>query len=320
MKSPGIHEQGFLQRRPDAVSWLVVCCHIAFVFAPVYLAATLPLGPHVVLLWLWFGFTQNGLINLLHECAHELTFRRRPAARWLGTWLLAPLVLTDFQGYRERHWQHHRELGTVHDLKLVYRVDIHGTRVLRFLASCLVGYEGVRLLRSSGASGERSSPALQSLARVAVVHACLLASLVTVAWLSHRELASTLLASAVAYGLVYGYGLASLTVFAAGLRAIAEHQIGPDAPESVGEAALRNFRSQPLSRLLMGAYGFAEHATHHREPAIPYYHLPAATLELAQAEPRLAPRKGYFETLAMLISGPGASAPGAREPSSETQQ
>ena len=104
-----------------------------------------------------------------------------------------------------------------------------------------------------------------------------------------------------AYGFVYLYGVASWTVFAANLRAIAEHQVGADEARRVGDAVLRNFSCNVFTNLVFGAYGFSEHATHHRLPGIPYYRLPEATARLAVEDPLLAPRGGYLGTLVARI-------------------
>jgi fatty acid desaturase len=53
----------------------------------------------------------------------------------------------------------------------------------------------------------------------------------------------------------------------------------------------------PIERLIFGCYGFAEHATHHRNPAIPSYHLAEATRELAVVDATLIPELSYVEIL-----------------------
>src|SRR5690606_21733954 len=129
------------------------------------------------------------------------------------------------------------------------------------------------------------------------VHTCFAGSLFGVALLFQETLHLALVSSALAYGFVYAYGLGSLSVFAAALRAIAEHQLCDPTLARRGDAALRNLRCNPLTRLLFGAYGFAEHATHHGEPAVPYYELEARTHELSRKNPALSPTHGYFEIL-----------------------
>jgi fatty acid desaturase len=102
------------------------------------------------------------------------------------------------------------------------------------------------------------------------------------------------------YGGIYVYGLGSLTVFAATLRAVAEHQLEAKQVPSPKRGTLRNFKCGPISRLIFGAYGFAEHGTHHVEPSIPYYHLPAATEEMSMDAPELVPDHYYLKELAEL--------------------
>ncbi len=102
----------------------------------------------------------------------------------------------------------------------------------------------------------------------------------------------------------------SLTVFIATLRAVSEHQIGSVGGVVTGRAALRNLRSAPLTRLVFGCYGFAEHASHHEEPAIPYYHLGRFTERLARDDESLKPVHGYMATL-IGLAGSGVGGLGA---------
>jgi fatty acid desaturase len=285
-------------RRSDLVSSAGAVAHLVFVLCPVYLAAIVGPSPWLVPLWLWFGVFMHGLLNLMHECAHYSAFKPRWASSFVGSWVLGPLVFADFASYRQRHWDHHRHLGMQGDTKDAYLVDLRGRGLLALLARSLVLKEAMKKLgvqRGSTASGPRTW-----LARTAAVQLSFLGSLVAVAAARRPgDVTGTLLAAGLAYGFVYGHGLAALTTFVATLRAVAEHQQGADGAERVGRAALRNFSCGPFTRLLFGAYGFAEHATHHREPAVPSYRLGAATAALAD-DPALAPRRGYFSTLRAL--------------------
>ena len=94
--------------RPDLHSAIVTVAHIAITYLPVYVAAASEPSAVLVVYWLLVGLLQNGLINLMHECAHKLAFQRPWLNEALGGWVLAPLVLTDFDQYRKRHWDHHR--------------------------------------------------------------------------------------------------------------------------------------------------------------------------------------------------------------------
>jgi fatty acid desaturase len=146
--------------------------------------------------------------------------------------------------------------------------------------------------------------------QVAVFHGALLSSLVFTSLLANGSAnwSQTLLSVCVAYGVVYLYGLMSVTVFMAALRAIAEHQRYDADSAAEGYAALRNFKCNPVSRYMMGAYGFGEHFTHHVVPGIPYYHLKAATAALAAENAMLSPQKDYFQVLAEIVAHGTANA------------
>jgi len=304
--------------RSDAQSGLLIFAHFAFSYVPVYLAAATGPGLHWIALWLWFGLCQNGVINLMHECAHGLAFKRAGLNDLLGNWLLAPLVLTNFGEYRKRHWDHHRYLGSLRDPKLVYRTDVRGTRVLLLALRCAVGLEALRRLTErppQAAEDEVKEKGAGLSLRLVLVQAGFCASIFAVAWAAHGALGAALVAAVGAYVAIYGYGTASLTVLAAALRALAEHQIGERAPLVEGDAALRNFHCNAFTRLVFGAYGFGEHAAHHKQSNVPYYQLPALVSELAAQDPRFAPTGGYIGTMVRLITMEPRSTTARSDPS-----
>jgi fatty acid desaturase len=302
----GAEAASIAKRRPDTLSVLVVASHAAFTYSPVYLAAIVGPGPSLVVFWLWFGLCQNGLINLMHECAHHLVFKRRWGNELLGKYVLAPLVLTNFAKYRERHWEHHRQLGTDRDPKVVYRTSIRGSRIVALVGRCLVGVEAIRRLTERPAAQPDEADAAMKGAppsgAVVLVQGLFIGSLAAASLGAHHDVRAALLSAGVAYCFVYGYGVASVTVLTAALRAIAEHHVEPgDVCRRDGDAALRNLRCNALTRLFLGAYGFGEHATHHLHPAVPYYLLPALTKDLAAADETLAIGPGYIATLRRLV-------------------
>ncbi len=299
----GPSDRRWLERRSDTVSWAVTVGHVALVFSAVPAAAALGPSPAGIALWLWFGLTMNSLLNLMHESAHRLAFRRRASNDLVGRWILGPLALADFDAYRQRHWAHHKNLGLETDTKDAYLVELGGSGTVRLLLRCLGLREAGRKLAHQGVApaGEEHPVARgPALARTAVVQAVVAGVALAVAAAAHDGTGAVVTAALVAYGFVYLYGLASLTVFAATLRAIAEHQTGADDALDEGRAALRNFRSGPLSRLVFGSYGFSDHATHHRRPSVPHYRLAEVTAALAADEPALRPATGYVATLRRL--------------------
>lgn len=295
------------EARSDAVSLGIVTCHIAFVLAPLCLAAANPPGPILVLFWAWFGISAHGLTNLMHESAHQLVFKHARKSDFLGRRILGPLFISNFDSYRDRHWDHHRKFGETGDTKDVYLVNIAGWNFLRLALSCLLGKVAVQ--RFAGQfrtpSGKRNHVQGGSVAvRTAVFHGLLVTLLIAIgAASSSWHIGEALLKSSVAYGFVYLYGLGSLTVFVAALRAIAEHQQQGSSDLDDGRATLRNLKTNPITQLLFGAYGFANHAVHHHWPGIPSYRLPKAMAVLAISDPLYAANRGYGSVLLSLWRG-----------------
>jgi fatty acid desaturase len=294
------------EKRADSKSWAIVAGHVSLVLAPVLLAALI--GPSLLwlVLWVLFGLLMSGLLNLMHECAHYHVFRERVGSDLIGRWLLGPLLLADFDGYRERHWKHHTHLGVDGDTKDSYLVDIRNIGLVRLLLECLTLQAAVQKFRTQvSVESLDTLPRTDWIKRTALVQVGLLGILVLVAGpISGRAVwPRGLLTAGLAYGLVYVYGLGSLTVYAATIRAIAEHQKEVGQNSATGRAALRNFKCGPVAWLVFGAYGFAEHATHHREPALAYYHLPRATAYLAATDKELEPRYRYITEILALAKG-----------------
>ena len=296
-------------KRSDVISIAVVGSHLLAVLSPIYLVAALGPGWHTPILLLIFGLSMNGVLNLMHECAHILVFKRRDWSDVLGRWIVGPLVFADFDGYRERHWAHHKFIGEDGDTKDTYLIDIRRLGVVKALVRCASMAEAIGKFFRQGAPGGASTQSRMWFLRVALVQLLFASSLLLTALLVGRQQALPRAAfdAAVAYA-VFLYGLMSVTVFMASLRAVAEHHQYDTISVHQGHAALRNFACNPVSRYLMGAYGFGEHFTHHRVPGIPYYHLPAATPDMAHQEPALTPTKDYFDVLIEIIASPAGTA------------
>jgi fatty acid desaturase len=303
----------FFERRSDFVSLLVVIGHFTLVFAPVYALAAHGTSWLMLPAWIWVGFSMNGLLNLLHEAAHGLVFSSKRRSEALGRAVLAPLFFADFDGYRERHWDHHRFLGVEGETKDTYLIDIRGSRVVALFVRSLLCVEalkrltkqtGDRVSDDSGAAKAVTSGKAKGIAwlmRIAVVQGIMSGSVFLTGVLAGFDVRTALWQGALVYGIVVVYGLMSLTIFAAALRAIAEHQTYGTSDRQ-GQAALRNFHCNAITRYLMGAYGFGEHEVHHLHPAVPSYRLPALLRVLVVDQPSLAPRHGYFAGLARAIT------------------
>lgn len=293
---------GQLCKRSDLRSTFVVGTHLAFVLLPVYLAVATPEGPVWLLSWLWFGLSNNAMLNLMHEAAHLHVFKSHRGSMLLGRWVLGPLMFVSFDRYRSVHWPHHRHLGGAGDPKYSYMIDIGGFRFVTFLLRSMGLVEAWRKLRY--VHGERGTATTGGTSehawvwRTLLVQGVLVGSLVLTAG---QAWTTALRQAALAYGFVYLYGMLSLTVMAANLRAIAEHQITDHQAEVVGHAALRNLACSSFARVLFGAYGFAEHASHHWNPAVPYYRLGAELRRSLLDHPQAAASRGYFRTIAGIV-------------------
>jgi fatty acid desaturase len=286
-------------KRSDLKSALVVGAHFCFVLAPLCLAVSIGPSTWWLLLWVWFGLSMQALLNLMHEAAHLHVFKSRRANELFGRWLLGPLMFADFDRYREVHWAHHRNVGLEGDPKYSYRIDIRGVRFVQFCLRSLVLIEAIRKLRYVHGDAQPQVEGGRQrtwLVRTVVFQSVLLGVLFALA----RGNALTALSTvAAAYGFVYLYGVLSLTVMAANLRAISEHQLFHTQLESSGVAALRNLSSTPLSWMIFGAYGFNDHASHHLNPSLPYYLLAPETRTLT-AKQNMSD-SGYFEILFCMI-------------------
>lgn len=291
-------------QRSDARSAFTIAVHFGAVFSAVYLAAWMGPGWSTVACWLWFGIVGHGFHLVLHECAHKLAFVDARRNERLAHWLVAPLYFADFEAFRRRHWKHHREFGTAGDPKYAYRIDIRGTHLPRLLLAMLtmVGATRKAALQIGSRSEASSDSTRRAAMALAVVQPVFALTIVIAARIGHPDDWWTVLwAAGVAYVGVYLYGVAGLTVLMATLRAIAEHRpTGGDAV-LVGEAALRNFSHHAIDRLLFGAYGFADHATHHRYPTVQSYLLPELTRRLVTRDPTLAPVGTHVAVLARLF-------------------
>ncbi len=293
------------ERRSDAVSAVMATSHFAIVFGAVYFAAWTGPGWSTVACWLWFGILGHGFHQLLHECAHKLTFRNVKLNEALAHWLVAPLYLADFDAFRHRHFAHHRDLGYDADPKYTYRTDIRGGRFIGLLLSMLTMSGAIRkaFLQVGEKSGASSDSTRTAALRTLVVQPIFVLSVIIAARLGHPESwQSTAVSAAVAYLFVYLYGVAALTVLVATLRGIAEHRTTGEVETVEGTAALRNFTHNRLDWIIFGTYGFTDHATHHRYPSMPSYLLPALTRQLSTTDPSLAPVGTHTAVLTRLIT------------------
>src|SRR4029453_9350709 len=142
-------------KRSDSISLLIVAAHLSIVLLPVYVAAALGPGWNTVICWALFGTTMNGILNLIHECAHYHVFRERRWSDTLGRSVIGPMVFANFELYGRRHWDPHRFVGVEGETKGTYLIDIQGKNLLRFWCRCAFMIEAVR--RFAGQTDSRTA-------------------------------------------------------------------------------------------------------------------------------------------------------------------
>ena len=292
------HLNTYNTKRNDYLSLFLIVLNISFFFAPIYLS-TLFKEPYIlVILFFWFSLFSNGIINLMHESAHRLIFKKRTFCDFFGQWVLGPLLFTDFDSYRDRHWVHHNKFGTDEDTKENYLKNIKGKKLFLIFIECIfLKHALIKFLKSIEHWQDKN---FKSSKRVVIVQLFFFSTLVLFNFFFESDLKMILVRSFFSYSIIYIYGLASLGVFISILRAIAEHQVLESSPNIIGKGTLRNLKCNFLTGMIFGSYGFSEHATHHKYPSIPYYNLVVATDFFRRENKLLEYGSGYIQTLIQL--------------------
>ena len=292
-------------KRSDLYSLFWIFFHFSFVFSPVFIKATNIIEVNFIFCWIWFGVFANGLINLMHEAAHRLLFKKKQNSDFFGKWVLGPLLISDFEEYRKRHWVHHNKFGKEEDTKKTYLVNINKWNSLKFLIECLILKEGFKKFFSQFSTKTKTKKGFSSLKiilRFFLIQSIFLSLIIISSiFLSDMNLNEVLISVVTAYIFVYLYGLASLSVFFSTLRAIAEHQVYNKIGSKEEKGVLRNLKCNMFTKLIFGSYGFSEHATHHQFPSIPSYSLEKLTNKLSQDDSDLIAYDGYISTIFKLI-------------------
>ncbi len=308
MKTEWILQELRSRRRSDLTSAAYVLMQMGLALGPAIIAAALaPEWPCLIALAVVSGIGLNGSVNMLHETAHRLVFKRKEMNNLLGYWLLGPMLGTDFGPYRERHWKHHKHLGSSDDPKLSYRRSIRGGRFVILIVEILSGLLAVRKwlfqfqspLEEQPAEGEATDGS-GFFIRFVLFQMGLLGGLL----LASNSAGYGITEAALAYG-VYLYGLIAVTVLLAELRGLEEHQQVSGGEWLEGEAVLRNLSCNPLTRLLFGSWGFGEHAAHHLDSAVPAYHLKELSARMSEEDSRYLHGVGYLTILARAVAGKG---------------
>ncbi|MFT7599470.1 MAG: fatty acid desaturase [Acidimicrobiales bacterium] len=214
---------------------------------------------------LWGGRCLSLLFLLNHEAAHSLLFSRRRLNDGVGRWVLSPVALVDFDGYRRAHIVHHKdELGPNEpDMGLYAGYPSGYRRFLRRLWRDGSGQSAAKQLRGL-ARGNRAVIARVAMAQVAVAA---VAALATGHWW--------------AYVVVWFLPWATVWQVINRLRSIAEHagmEAGADRRVNTHVVRQRWLSGQWLVPFQAGF-----HLAHHVDTSIPWTQLHPFHTELVEA-------------------------------------
>lgn len=299
-------------RRTLTPRWGLIALHVAsgylvivVLLAVVVLwAAATPQGVALtIVVGIGVGFALEYLSNFFHEAAH---YNLVPSRRWndrAANVLIAWMLGTSIQSYRQVHWEHHRSLGTTMDAETSY-FDALG---IRYLLTGLSGLKAVRTLRrwrevdrqvQRRRHGQRSGTG----SRLGWLGVAVGTDLVVAAALG-VALGAPLAAAAWLWGVLFVFPCL------ASLRQLLEHRAEDADPETdytqVDHGAVnRLFGDGPLASTF-GSAGFNRHALHHWEPQLSYTRL--ADLEEYLLRTPLAPlirerQTTYAETARRLLT------------------
>jgi sphingolipid delta-4 desaturase len=132
---------------PSTALWIA-----AVMIMHVGMAAALSLAPWWAILLAAYtvgAVLSLGLWTLLHECSHDLVFRRSSANRWLGIVTGLPHVLPSATSFRKYHLMHHRHHGSA-----ILDGDVPSASEARWVGRCsfrkalwLLSYSAVQSFR-----------------------------------------------------------------------------------------------------------------------------------------------------------------------------
>lgn len=298
-------DRKLLEKRSDLISLSLVALHILSVMSLVYFNIFFPFNWALSILWsLMFGISMHGILHIMHETSHNHIFKQKKWNDILGNWILGPLFFTNFEVYRVRHWGHHTYIGVEGETKHAYFVNIKGIHFLLFVLRSFLLIEAFKRFAhqfKDSNSKIKTHSKTNWMVRTLTTQFIFAGSLLLCALLLNRfNILRSIELTIISYA-CYMYGLMNFTIIISTLRAIAEHQINGDDSSVVGFAALRNFKSNIFTRYFFGAYGFSEHLSHHKHPAVPYYNLRELTNQSSQEDIKFAPKTGYVSILISII-------------------
>ena len=262
-------------QKSDVKAAIILMANYFIIAAAFALAALWPSVITLLISTVLLGGRQLGLSILMHECGHQLLFKRHKLNNIIGHWLIAAPLFLDMKSYAKGHFVHHRYAGTNKDPDLgnYKNFPISRQSLLRKFWRDLSGQTGFRLISAARKSQDNvmNSPARDPDTVVSrtnntirdgfIVNACLLIALTFsgAPWLY--------LLWVTAYFTFYMLFLR--------IRQIAEHAAVPDLFDLDPRQNTRTTYANIIERLLVAPNRVNYHLEHHLLASVPIYHLQA---------------------------------------------
>lgn len=291
-------------QKSDTQASIILMANYLIIAAAFTLAALWPSFIILFISTLLLAGRQLGLSILMHECGHQLLFKRRNLNNLIGHWLIAAPLFLDMKSYAKGHFIHHRYAGTEKDpdLNNYKNFPISRQSLLRKFWRDISGQTGFRLItaarKSQGKvlnSPDRDPDTLVSRANNTIrdgfiVNACLLIAL-------------TLAGSPWLY-LLWVTAYFTFYMLFLRIRQIAEHAAVPDLFDLDPLKNTRTTYANIIERLLVAPNRVNYHLEHHLLASVPIYHLKAFHHHLLKQgvykNTAIAP--GYFSVLKNVTS------------------
>ncbi len=259
--------------KSDFLAAIILLANWILIAAAFTLAGLWPSFFTILLSTMLLAGRQLGLSILMHECGHNILFKRRSLNAFFGHWFISAPLFLDMNSYAKGHFVHHRYAGTEKDPDLNnYRnYPIDRKSLLRKFWRDLSGQTGFRLIAAARKnqgnvmiSPTREPDTVISRANNTIrdgliVNACLLV-LLTISgapWL---------------YLLWVGAYFTFYMLFLR-IRQIAEHGAVPDLFDLDPRQNTRTTYANIIERLLVAPNRVNYHLEHHLLASVPIYHL-----------------------------------------------
>ena len=254
-------------RRSDRKAWTAVMGTWMLTLTTLMLVGHFPSIATLALAWIVLPGRQLSLAVLMHEAGHGSLFKTRALNRWVGQWLCALPVLSDFDAYARGHQAHHRLAGTAEDPDLpnYHAYPISKASLKRKWFRDLTGQTGFKVLqalaRGTASQMSRETPTSNRLVyRQVMVHGVFIGVLagLGIAWT----------------WFVWVFTFLTSYMWVVRLRQVGEHAVVPDLYDPDVRANTRTVEAPIWQRFLVAPNNVNYHLEHHFMAGVPCYNLP----------------------------------------------